>query len=72
MDPSNRDDVEEFLRIAGIEAVVLNTDGQNVITMSREQFLQRRDWIERWFILIRQEDSAIYLRERPRGTGDTR
>jgi hypothetical protein len=70
--PSSPDAVQEFLRLVGIEAHVVEEDGQNLIAISTTQFTQRRDWIERWFMLIVQTGDTTYLRERPRGTGDTR
>jgi hypothetical protein len=65
--------VIEFMQLVGIKAEV-RSDGSeaNLVSIHTSDFEQQREWIERWFIPIAQEGECTYLRERPRGTGDTR
>ncbi|MEP7293645.1 MAG: hypothetical protein ABI835_17795 [Chloroflexota bacterium] len=43
-----------------------------MIVIRTSEFCQSREWIERWFTLVEQDDERTYLHERPRGTGDTK
>ena len=70
--PSKPEDLRAALSAVGIEADVHRDEtGQNLITIKTEVFLKRRNWIETWFTPFATRDDSTFLRERPRGTGDT-
>jgi len=67
-------DLRDFLSHMGIAAEVrLDTASNNpLILIEKEQFHQRRAWIEAWFILIEESGNYCSFYERSRGTGDTK
>ena len=72
MPPTAINDLRSALASVGIKAEVERDEtGQNLITMTSAQFKQRRAWIEQWFTAIAVSGGSVYLRERPRATGDT-
>ena len=60
-----------LLKDVGITAEI-GTDGEGHlrITVSVEQFIQSRQWLERWFISLSQQQGYVHLRQRPRGDDD--
>ncbi|MBI1257988.1 MAG: hypothetical protein GC204_10990 [Chloroflexi bacterium] len=66
-------DLRDFLAHMGIDAEVRVDVVSNgpLIVITTEQFQQRRDWIERWFTLVRESSGYCYFHTRKRGTGDT-
>ena len=66
------DYIREFLAHMGVGADVrIDDTNQKLIVIETGQFMQRRAWIEQWFTAIAVSGGSVYLRERPRATGDT-
>ncbi len=73
MVPTSADRIIAFFGFVGIKAEVqLDELKEPIIVISTAQFDEKRAWIELWFTPIVQVETITYLRERPRGTGDTR
>ena len=71
MNPEN-DHILEFLAGMGIEAeIILDGHHEKRVAIKTEQFIRHRDWVERWFTLVDQNEEYSYFYERLRGTGNT-
>jgi hypothetical protein len=71
---SEADDyIRHFFKQMGVTAEIrVDETDQKLIVIPLAHFLRQQPWIEAWFTLVKQDGDNCYLRERLRGTGQTK